>query len=165
MVPYLVAERAPLWDPDGARGVPGVCVPPTPAVPGPAVPSRACASTSRSCSTSSTGSRRCGRCERTGGAFEQPPLWREAAGGLLDRPLQVLDGVEGTALGAAALGLFALGREGTLEAGARVALRPRRAPRAPGDAPARPRSPPTAPLRRSVPGLLAGLGRLRLVLR
>jgi gluconokinase len=32
----------------------------------------------------------------------------------LDRPLQVVEGAEGTALGAAALGLFALGRASSL---------------------------------------------------
>jgi gluconokinase len=49
----------------------------------------------------------------TGGAF-RAPLWREVVAGMLDRPLYVVDAAEGTALGAAALGLFALGRASRL---------------------------------------------------
>ena len=45
----------------------------------------------------------------TGGAFRSP-LWREVMAATLDRPLYVVGDAEGTALGAAALGLFALGR-------------------------------------------------------
>jgi gluconokinase len=49
----------------------------------------------------------------TGGAFRSA-LWREVMAAALDRPLHVVEGAEGTALGAAALGLFALGRASSL---------------------------------------------------
>jgi len=45
----------------------------------------------------------------TGGVFRSA-LWREVMAAMLARPLQVIGEEEGTALGAAALGLFALGR-------------------------------------------------------
>src|SRR5207249_6961803 len=45
----------------------------------------------------------------TGGAFRSA-LWREVMAATLDRPLHAVGAAEGTALGAAALGLFALGR-------------------------------------------------------
>jgi gluconokinase len=44
----------------------------------------------------------------TGGAFRSA-LWREVMAAVLDRPFTVTAGLEGTALGAAALGLVALG--------------------------------------------------------
>jgi gluconokinase len=49
----------------------------------------------------------------TGSAFRSR-LWREVMAAALDRPLRVVEGAEGTALGAAALGLFALGRAPSL---------------------------------------------------
>jgi gluconokinase len=49
----------------------------------------------------------------TGGVFRSA-LWREVMAASLDRPLHVIGDAEGTALGAAALGLFALGRAPTL---------------------------------------------------
>jgi gluconokinase len=108
MLPYLLAERAPLWDPDlpgaylGLRrdhtrahliraAVEGVCLQlkvvldqldrlhPVKAL------------------------------RVTGGTFRSP-LWREVMAASLERPLHVVGDAEGTALGAAALGLFALGR-------------------------------------------------------
>lgn len=113
MLPYLLSERAPLWDPDlpGAylglrrehtRGhliraaIEGVCL------------------------QLSTVLDRLHRIEpvssvrATGGAFRSP-LWREVMAGVLDRPLYALDDAEGSALGAAALGLHALGRSPRLE--------------------------------------------------
>jgi gluconokinase len=50
----------------------------------------------------------------TGGAFRSE-LWREILAGVLDRPLTVTAGAEGSALGAAALGLYAIGVGPTLE--------------------------------------------------
>jgi gluconokinase len=44
----------------------------------------------------------------TGGAFRSQ-LWRDVMAATLDRPFYVVDEAEGTALGAAALGLIALG--------------------------------------------------------
>ena len=51
----------------------------------------------------------------TGGVFRSD-LWREVLSGVLGRPLTVTAGAEGSALGAAALGLYALGVTPTLEA-------------------------------------------------
>jgi gluconokinase len=108
MVPYLLAERAPLWDPDlpgaylGLRrehtrahliraAVEGVC--------------RQLAvitdSLDRIAPVTSV--------RVTGGTFRSP-LWREVMAASLNRPLHLVAAAEGTALGAAALGLFALGR-------------------------------------------------------
>jgi gluconokinase len=50
----------------------------------------------------------------TGGVFRSE-LWREILSGVLGRPLTVTAGAEGSALGAAALGLYAVGVEPTLE--------------------------------------------------
>jgi gluconokinase len=108
MLPYLLAERGPLWDPDlpgaylGLRhdhtrahliraAIEGVCiqmrlildrldaVQPVQAV------------------------------RATGGVFRSL-LWREVMAAMVDRPFEVVGEAEGTALGAAALGLFALDR-------------------------------------------------------
>jgi gluconokinase len=112
MLPYLLAERGPLWDPDlpgaylGLRhdhtrahliraAIEGVCiqmrlildrldeVQPVEAV------------------------------RATGGVFRSA-LWREVMAAMVDRPFEVAGEAEGTALGAAALGLFALGRAANL---------------------------------------------------
>jgi gluconokinase len=115
MLPYVLPERAPLWDPDlrgaylGLHGghtrghlvramVEGVCLQLRLVLDGlaevaPVTSVRA-----------------------TGGAFGSP-LWREVMAAAIGRPLHVMDGSEGTARGAAALGLVALGEADTLEAG------------------------------------------------
>lgn len=107
MVPYLLAERAPLWDADlpGAyfglrrehtRGhlvraaVEGVCL-------------QLRLILDRLHQLEPVGAVRV-----TGGAFRSH-LWREVMAAVLDRPLYAVGDEEGTALGAAALGLFALG--------------------------------------------------------
>jgi gluconokinase len=112
MLPFLVAERAPLWGPDlhgaylGLRrehtrahlvraAVEGVCI-------------QMRVILDRLDSVAPVTSVRA-----TGGAFRSS-LWREVMAAALDRPLQVVEGAEGTALGAAALGLFALGRAQSL---------------------------------------------------
>jgi gluconokinase len=51
----------------------------------------------------------------TGGVFRSP-LWCRVLTDVLDRPITVTDGAEGTALGAAALGLIGIGRAGSLQA-------------------------------------------------
>jgi gluconokinase len=113
MLPHLLAERAPLWDPElpGAylglrrvhtRGhlvratVEGVC-----RQLGTIVDSldRLSAITS---------------VRVTGGAFRSA-LWRDVLAATLNRPLQVVGATEGSALGAAALALLALGRATDLE--------------------------------------------------
>ena len=58
----------------------------------------------------------------TGGVFRDP-LWREVLAAVLDRPLVTVGAAEGSALGAAALGLFALGRAESLD-GALALLAP-----------------------------------------
>lgn len=50
----------------------------------------------------------------TGGVF-RADLWREVLAGVLGRPLVVSNGAEGSALGAAALGLYAVGGASSLE--------------------------------------------------
>ncbi len=113
MVPYLVAERAPLWDPElpGAylglrRGhtrahlvraaVEGVCL--------------QLASVADALDRVEPVT----RVRATGGAF-RAPLWRTSVAAALGRPMTVGADAEGGALGAAALGLFALGHVSRLE--------------------------------------------------
>lgn len=115
MLPYLLAERAPLWDPDipgaflGVRhhhtrghfvraAVEGVCL----------AMSSILTELTRICPVN--------QIRATGGTF-RAALWRETMAAALNRPFVVTDGAEGTALGAAALGLYALGRCATLAAG------------------------------------------------
>ncbi len=114
MLPFLLAERGPLWDADlrGAflglrqhhtRGhfvraaVEGVALQLSTILDGldevvPVTQVRA-----------------------TGGVFRSD-LWRRVLAGTLGRPLVVTDGAEGSALGAAALGWYAVGRTRSLEA-------------------------------------------------
>ncbi len=108
MLPYLLAERAPLWDPDlpGAylglrRGhtrahliraaIEGVC-------------RQLAVITDRLDRIAGVSSVRV-----TGGAFRSP-LWRDVMAASLNRPLHLVAAAEGSALGAAALGLLAVGR-------------------------------------------------------
>ena len=73
----------------------------------------------------------------------RPPhrLWREVVLGVLGRPLVVTDGAEGSALGAAALGLYAIGAPDSLESAPSATLAPRPARRR------RPRLTPRSPIR------------------
>lgn len=115
MLPYLLAERAPLWDPDipgaylGVRrhhtrahfvraAVEGVCL----------QVSSILTELDRICPVREV--------RATGGAF-QGALWRDTMAAALNRPLLVTAGAGGTALGAAALGLYALGRSDSLLGG------------------------------------------------
>lgn len=108
MLPYLLAERAPLWDPDlpgaylGLRrahtrahliraAVEGVC--------------RQVAAIAESLDRIT----RITSVRVTGGAFRSS-LWRDVMAASLNRPLELVAAAEGSALGAAALGLLALGR-------------------------------------------------------
>jgi gluconokinase len=114
MLPYLLAERAPLWDPDlpgaylGLRrehtrahlvraAVEGVCL------------------QMRAILDSLAEVKPVTAVRATGGTFRSS-LWREVMAGMLDRPLEIVGEAEGTALGAAALGLLAIGRAPTLAA-------------------------------------------------
>jgi len=114
MLPYLLAERAPLWDPDlpgaylglrrdhtGAHmiraALEGVCLQMRLIV-------------DRLDDVATVRSLRV-----TGGVFRSA-LWREIMAAMLARPIHVVGDAEGTALGAAALGLFAIGRAPDLAA-------------------------------------------------
>ena len=91
----------------------------------------------------------------TGGAFRSP-LWREVMAATLDRPLHAAGDAEGTALGAAALGLFALGRSPGL-ADAVALLSPSAESESPPTIAARDLVGTYDRLRASVPDLLASL--------
>jgi|RhiMethySRZTD1v2_1073278.scaffolds.fasta_scaffold02068_19 gluconokinase len=112
MLPYLLAERAPLWDPDlpgvylGLRrehtrahmiraAVEGVCM-------------QMRIILDRLDEIQPVSSVRA-----TGGVFRSA-LWREVMAGMLARPVYVVGGADGTALGAAVLGLVGIGGASTL---------------------------------------------------
>ena len=108
MLPYLMAERAPLWDPElpgaylGLRRDHGRAHLVRAAIEGVCLQLRVILDQlDRLHSVSSV--------RVTGGAMRSP-LWRDVLAAALDRPLHTVGDAEGTALGAAALGLFALGR-------------------------------------------------------
>lgn len=121
MLPYLLAERAPLWDPDLTGAFLGIRHSHTrghfvrAAVEGVAL-------------QLSTVVQALDRVEpvtaarATGGVFRSA-LWRRVVAGALGVPLTVTGGADGSALGAAALGLHALGRAPQLS-GAVTLLRP-----------------------------------------
>ena len=128
MLPYLLSERAPVWDPElagayfGIRhhhtrqhflraALEGVCL----------------QVTSIADALESVAPVR--EVRATGGPFRSP-LWRTVMAGVLGRPLVVEAGAGGTALGATALGWYALGGAPDL-AGALAALRGPAVPRVP----------------------------------
>ncbi|PVU81143.1 sugar kinase [Cellulomonas sp. WB94] len=154
MLPYLLAERAPLWDPDLTGAFLGIRHAHTrghfvrAAVEGVAL-------------QLSTIVDRLDRIEpvtsvrATGGVFRSP-LWRDIMAGALGRPVCVTGGAEGSALGAAALGLYALGRVSELGDGVGV-LEPDDADASSSAMPAAmpEHSEVYARMRAAVPGLLA----------
>ncbi len=114
MLPYLLAERAPLWDPDLAgaylgirhRHTTGHFVRAT--VEGVALQlSTIVEALDRITPVTSL--------RATGGALRSL-LWRRVLAAAIGRPLTVTAGAEGSALGAAALGLVGLGRADDLGA-------------------------------------------------
>ncbi len=113
MLPYLLAERAPLWDP----GLPGAYLGLRRTHTRAHLVRAAVEGVSLQLSTILD---RLDRVEPvttvrvTGGAFRSP-LWRSVLAGVLDRPLQVVGTEEGTARGAAALGLVGLGLAADLD--------------------------------------------------
>lgn len=108
MLPYLLAERAPLWDPDLPGAYLGLHREHTRAHLIRAAVEGVCRQLA--VITDSLDRIAPVRSVRvTGGTFRSP-LWREVMAASLNRPLQLLGAAEGSALGAAALGLFALGR-------------------------------------------------------
>jgi gluconokinase len=120
-LPFLMAERAPLWDPALAGAFLGVRNRHTrghfirACIEGVAV--QLWAILTQLEEVVSVRSIRA-----TGGVFRSP-LWRTIVADALDRPVTVTDGAEGSALGAAALGLVGIGRVDSLEDALRL-LRP-----------------------------------------
>ncbi|MDQ8702550.1 gluconokinase [Streptomyces sp. LHD-70] len=108
MLPYLLAERAPLWDPDVPGAYLGVRHSHTrghfvrAAMEGVALQlSTVVDELDRIEPVKSV--------QVTGGAFRSP-LWTSVIASVLGRPVHLVADAEGSALGAAALGLHALGR-------------------------------------------------------
>ncbi|GAA1962687.1 gluconokinase [Kitasatospora viridis] len=115
MLPYLLAERAPLWDPQLRGAFLGVRHLHTrehfvrAAMEGVALQlSAIVADLDRLGPVTSV--------QLTGGAFRSA-LWRTVIAATLDRPAYATGDAEGSALGAAVLGLHALGRTGEIGAG------------------------------------------------
>jgi gluconokinase len=112
-LPNLLPERAPLWDPDLPGAFLGLRSRHTRAHL-----VRACvegvAQQLRLILDSVDAMVPVTEVRATGGAFRST-LWRDVVAAALDRPLTVVDGPEGTALGAAALGLVGVGRAATLD--------------------------------------------------
>ncbi|NMR21272.1 gluconokinase [Cellulomonas fimi] len=114
MVPYLLAERAPLWDPTLTGAYLGLRREHTrghlvrAAVEG--VSLQLATIVDRIDRVEPVASVRA-----TGGALRSA-LWRQVLAATLDRPLHSVGAAEGSALGAAALGLYALGRAPSLGA-------------------------------------------------
>jgi gluconokinase len=109
VLPYLFAERAPLWDPDVPGAVLGLrrrhsrAHVTRAAVEGVALQLALIAERMDRAVHPVTSVR------ATGGALRSE-LWREAVAAAFDRPFVLADAAEGTAVGAAAMGLHALGR-------------------------------------------------------
>jgi gluconokinase len=121
MLPFLLAERAPLWDPDLLGAYLGLRRSHTRAH----LLRAAVEGVSLQLSTVVDQLARLAPVTEvrvTGGAFRSA-LWREVLAGALGRPITVVGQAEGSALGAAALGLVALGRAADLPA-ALAALAP-----------------------------------------
>ncbi|MCZ2816338.1 gluconokinase [Modestobacter sp. VKM Ac-2984] len=156
MIPYLVAERAPLWDPDipgaylGLRRGHSRAHLVRAAVEGVATQLAVVLDVLDAVAPITT-------VRVTGGAFRSP-LWRSTVAAALGRPVHVGSDAGGGALGAAALALYALGQSAHLE-DAPALLAP------PEDEP-----PPVeatadhvavlADLRTRLPALVEGLGRV-----
>lgn len=108
MLPYLLAERAPLWNPDLTGAYLGIRHAHTrghfirAAVEGVALQLALVADDLDRIRPITS-------IRATGGVFRSA-LWRQVCAGVLGRPLTVVGGTEGTALGACALALVGLGR-------------------------------------------------------
>ena len=156
MLPYLLPERAPWWDPDLPGAYLGLRASHTRAHLVRAALEGVCLQT-RLILDSLDALDPVTSVRATGGAFRSS-LWAEVMAAAIGRPLAIVGRAEGTALGAAALGLYALGRAETLADGvARLS----------GDGPPTRPVEPAAELvaayartRASVPALLAALDRV-----
>jgi gluconokinase len=115
MLPFLMAERAPLWNPTIPGAFLGVRRSHTreyfvrAAVEGVALMLSTIVDELDRVSPIR-------QIRATGGVFRST-VWREVLAAALGKPLVVTDGAEGTALGAAALALFALGEAESLREG------------------------------------------------
>jgi gluconokinase len=115
MLPFLLAERAPLWDPSLTGAILGVQHSHTrghfvrAVVEGVALQLWSIVD-GLDAVTPVTSVR------ATGGVFRSR-VWREVTAGVLGHPVTVTGGAEGSALGAAALGLLAVGRASSLRDG------------------------------------------------
>lgn len=107
MVPYLLSERAPLWDPELAGAYVGIRHRHTRSHFLRAALEGVCLQVS-SIADSLESVAPVREVRATGGPFRSP-LWRTVMAGMLGRPLVIEAGAGGTALGATALGWFALG--------------------------------------------------------
>jgi len=153
MLPFLMAERAPLWNPT---------------IPGAYFGVRRSHTRAHFVRAAIEGvalmlSTIVGELDRaapirqiraTGGVFRST-VWRDVLTGALGKPLVVTDGAEGTALGAAALTLFALGEASSLRDGL---LQLGQDPSVGGDehVPSDQDVAAYAAVRAGIPGLLAG---------
>ena len=112
MVPYLIAERAPLWDPSlhgtllGLRRGHGRGHLVRAAMEGVAMQLAAIVDAFDHVSPLTS-------VRASGGAFRSP-LWGRVVASMIDRPMTVIGQSDGSCLGAAALGLLALGRAADL---------------------------------------------------
>ena len=115
MIPYLVSERASLWDAEIRGAFLHVRRPHTPehfiraGVEGVAFQLWTILRRMRMIA-------RVEEIRATGGVFRSP-LWRDVVAGVLNRPLVVTGAAEGSGLGAAILGAYALGVVDSLAAG------------------------------------------------
>lgn len=122
MLPYLLGERAPLWDPSLTGAFLGLRHSHTrghfvrAAVEGVALQLSTIVDLLDGLSPVTS-------IRATGGVFRSA-LWREVVAAALGRPLAVTGGAEGSALGAAALGLLALGRGESLHGARRLLAAP-----------------------------------------
>jgi len=113
MLPYLLAERAPLWNPDIRGAYLGLRNTHTrghfvrAAVEGVALQLSAIKAELDAITPVT-------QVRATGGVFRSP-VWRDIIAGVLDVPVVVTAGAEGSGLGAAALGLLGIGRASDLD--------------------------------------------------
>ena len=112
MLPYVLGERAPLWDPDLHGAYLGLGPQHTRAHLVRAALEGVCQQMRIIVDRLDT-IELVHAVHATGGVFRSP-LWREVMAAALARPVHVVGDAEGTALGAAALALFALGQAPTL---------------------------------------------------
>jgi gluconokinase len=107
MLPYVLSERAPLWDPDISGAFMGIRAHHTRSHFIRAALEGVCLQISTIVDSLDTVAR-VGSIRATGGPFRSE-LWRQVMAATLARPMSVQAEAGGTALGAAALGWYALG--------------------------------------------------------